>query len=181
MFSEIHLFVLLAITPVLLCVSSRYYALALMSPPTLLQERIALSLATLPAPKNKYELVGGESIASTEEDELAALLEADAAGAGRGGSSAHIADAGELEARRIAAEAAAAAAEFRRRSAALRHLPPLPRPLVVNEEALAPPLGAAAAVDPLATADALIRDEMVVLLRYDAFKYPVRIQDAVSL
>jgi len=122
-----------------------------------LQERIALSLATLPAPKNKYELVGGESIASTEEDELVALLEADAAGAGRGGSSAHIADAGELEARRIAAEAAAAAAELRTPLAALRHLPPLPRPLVVNEEALAPPLGAAAAVDPSATADALIR------------------------
>ena len=132
-----------------------------------------MSLATLPQPKNKYELtgtaIGTELSAEEEEEELAALLEAE----GAGGSAARITDAGELEARRIAAEAAALAAELLRRSAVLRHTPPLPRPLFVNDEVLAPPLGAAAVGDELAGAAALIREEMVVVLRYDAFKYPV--------
>ena len=34
-----------------------------------MQERIALSLATLPQPKNKYELIGGSASTSTEEEE----------------------------------------------------------------------------------------------------------------
>jgi hypothetical protein len=75
----------------------------------------------------------------------------------------------------LAAVAAAHAAELRRRSAALRHEPVLPRPLVVNEDVIASSssVGIGRSAE-LTNASSLVLEELVTLLKHDAFKYPVR-------
>jgi hypothetical protein len=85
-------------------------------------------------------------------------------------------DEGENEERRAAAAAAALAQELKRRSAALQRHPPLPRPLVLDEDAIAPPVGAAARGPggELLLAAGLVADEVLALLKHDAVKYPVR-------
>jgi hypothetical protein len=136
---------------------------------SVLGRTMALSFAALPAPRHDYELLA-------PEDERDGDFGAAAGPAARRGSSAVVEDAGEAAARAAAAEAAAAADELRRRCTALQHDPPLPRPVVVDDDALAPAVGAAAIArgDARALADSLVRDEMVALLKGDAFKYPVR-------
>ena len=131
---------------------------------------LALSLASLPAPQNSFDIIAPDADEYEYADEAGA-----GSGGGRAGSSASLRDSSELEGERAAAAAEAAAAEWRRRSAALRHDPPLPRPLVVDEDALAPTgaAAAAAAADYTRLADLLVRDEMVALLKADAFKHPV--------
>jgi hypothetical protein len=53
----------------------------------------------------------------------------------------------------------------------LRHDPELPRPVVLDDDAIAPPVGPGAG--PLAIAEGLVFDEMLALLKADAINYPV--------
>lgn len=150
---------------------------------------LLFGLASLPAPRNQYEVVappqeedeGDDDDVDMADGAVRTVVRSSSSGSGAGGigggrgTSAVVEDAGEEAERRAAAEAAAAAAEFRSRSAALQHDPSLPRPLVIDEDALAPPTGASAIArgDYAGFAESLIRDEMVTLLKGDAFKYPV--------
>lgn len=130
---------------------------------------VALSLASLPRPRYAYEVVAPAASSSASD--------ADDSGGGRSaGSSSAVLDEGELQAAREAEARREAELELQRRSAALRHVPALPRPLVIDDEAVAPPGGSAAlaAGDFNLYADFLIRDEMLALLKADAYKYPVR-------
>jgi pre-mRNA-splicing factor CDC5/CEF1 len=128
--------------------------------------QLGLSLASLPAPKMEYD------IRPPSDAELGDEVMDD--GSEAAGSSARVLDAGEIAERRAAAAAAAREAELLRRSAALRHDPPLPRPLVVDEDALAPPSSStSSAQGATGMAESLIRDEMVTLLKVDAATYPV--------
>lgn len=167
--------------------------------PRAVSEAVALSLASLPAPKYAYDLLppGAEEVEAVNA--AVAAAEVGASRAGTRGTVDDLVDAGEVEALLRAAEAEAAARAFARRSAALRHDPPLPRPLVIDDDALAPPAAAlaataavsilpdapAAAAVPgardLIAAEALIRDEMVALLKSDAVEYPVRTQVLVCV
>jgi pre-mRNA-splicing factor CDC5/CEF1 len=132
--------------------------------------RVALmrALGSLPVPKNKLEVAAPELPQEQEDAEFSAA--SDPAWAG---SSALHKDAALLAAAAAAEAKAEAAREAARRSAVLKHAPPpLPRPLVLDEEALAPPVGSSS--DYLAFAQGMIQDELVLLLKSDAAKYPVR-------
>ena len=125
------------------------------------------ALGSLPVPKNKLEVAAPELPQEQEDAEFSAA--SDPAWAG---SSALHKDAALLAAAAAAEAKAEAAREAARRSAVLTHAPPpLPRPLVLDEEALAPPVGSSS--DYLAFAQGMIQDELVLLLKSDAAKYPV--------
>ena len=122
---------------------------------------LAAQLARLPEPSNEYSIVMPELPADdgVDEDDDDGMEE----------------DAIDAEAREAAAAAAAEAAEMAKRSTALQRS--LPRPLLVNREAAAPPTAAEAAAlggDALAAADRLLREEVVKMLEADACAYPVK-------
>ena len=81
-------------------------------------------------------------------------------------------DMGDVTRRTEEERAAAEAAEHERRSSALKRDPPLPRPLVVDEDLVAGVMEEGEGA--IATASALIRAEMAELLKHDLVKYPVR-------
>jgi hypothetical protein len=144
---------------------------------------VALALASLPAPRHSWEAVaappGGAAGGGGEEEE-------EGGGGGGGapgwaGSSAMVEDASEAAARRAAAEEAERAAAAARRSSVLKHTPPLPRPLVIDGDAVAPRVGAGGGgggggggPPELRFAEGLIADEVLALLKRDAATYPVR-------
>jgi hypothetical protein len=80
-------------------------------------------------------------------------------------------DAGDVLRRTEEERAAAEAAEFARRSTALKREPALPRPLVVDEEVVE---SVVEETGDAALGEALIREEIARLLRHDLAKYPVR-------
>jgi len=162
---------------------------------------IALSLASLPAPKFAIDVAVPE-LPSGWDGDVSSLSRA------TGGTWRDVVDAAEEDARERAAEAAAAAEAHELRSSALKHVPALPRPLVLDDDAIAPassalhaqlaaqqsaltgisqasgalaPLAAALAAaaalpppdKPLTSAESLIRDEMLLLLKGDAVTDPV--------
>lgn len=173
---------------------------------------LSLSLAALPAPRNKFELVAPPP----DEDDAGAAVGPSVHGGA--GTAASVPDKGEEAAAAEAAAAVAAAEEARKASSVLRRgPPPLPRPLVLDEDALAPPSSsllasatAAAAVFPplagpgsgadadadasaassdsslsassalpqrlreLASAEALVREEALRMIKADASSHPVR-------
>lgn len=134
--------------------------------------RVLLGLQSLPAPKGEYDVF----VPETEDDGTDASD-------GRDGSASTVEDAGEEEARAAARAAAAYQRELARRSSVLRHEPLLPRPLLLEDEAITPPVSALAATAAeisqnqramdLVLAESLMRDEMLVMLKADAVKYPV--------
>ena len=133
---------------------------------------LALAFASLPAPRNAYE------VAAPPEEDVADFSDF---GGGAldptwAGSSATIVDAEAAAAAARVAEAAERARELARRSAVLRHVPPLPRPLVLEADAIAPPVGAGGEGEEreIAYARGMIQDEVLALLTNDAVKYPVR-------
>ncbi len=87
-------------------------------------------------------------------------------------------DAGDVLRRSEEERAAAEAAEFARRSTALKREPALPRPLVVDEEAIE---SVVEETGDAALGEALIREEIARLLRHDLAKYPVRIVAALGV
>jgi hypothetical protein len=142
-----------------------------------LSARVALGLRGLPKPKYEVEVAVPDAVDTEEEGEGEDEEERERRAATTG-TSAFVADAGE-EAERMAEEARKE--ELRvlaRRSGALRHQPPLPRPLVLDDDAVAPPVGAAAAADGpaarlLAIAEGMVHDEMLAMLKSDAAAFPV--------
>jgi pre-mRNA-splicing factor CDC5/CEF1 len=167
---------------------------------------VALALRALPKPKQQFDVIVPEVPADDDDDGDGEANGAAAAAAGAGagarssgmrGTSASIPDAGEEVARAEALRRKEQEAELARRSAALRHIPPLPRPLVLDEDAVAPPVGpslaqaaaaaAAAGLPPnseqavgaryLALARGMVQDEILTLLKSDAVKYPVSRMD----
>ena len=75
-------------------------------------------------------------------------------------------------------KAAASAGSVARRSA-----PPLPRPLVLDADSIAPAVGAVAGAGverDLAYARGMIQDEVLALLTADAAKYPVRLRSPAA-
>jgi pre-mRNA-splicing factor CDC5/CEF1 len=139
-------------------------------------DSVALSLASLPTPKYAYDILPPDI--SDDFDE--------SSGPSRG-SSASVIDQGFLDAERRAQEESQALRELARRSSVLKHSPALPRPLVIDDEALAPPASQllqslnrrypVSVSEPLwkslEEAESLVRDEMTALLKADAAKYPV--------
>lgn len=142
---------------------------------------IVAGLAALPKPKNEYELTVPDVPA--EEADLhptgqslglsaAALRGADL------GTLQEEEDAAEEQARLAAEEEAERQRALARRSSALKHVPALPRPLVIDDGAVAPSMShllrsTDAAVRERAVAESLINDEMLKLLKRDAVQYPV--------
>lgn len=131
--------------------------------------QVALGLRSLPKPRNEYDVVAP----SLDDDADMEMMMGGGSGDGVAGSSAEVEDASEAEARELQRQEAERQAELARRSAALRHEPALPRPLVIDDDAIAPPLGASARGDVMAVAGGMISDEVVAMVKADAVKYPV--------
>jgi pre-mRNA-splicing factor CDC5/CEF1 len=144
---------------------------------------VLAGLAALPKPQLSYELVVPEEEggAGAEEDAFGGSMSYGASAAALRGSDMGTAqeteDEEEVEARREGEEAAARAVEYARRSAALRHVPTLPRPLVLDDDAIAPPVRVGAGLDAAgkeaAIASAMIQEEELLLLKRDAVLHPV--------
>lgn len=120
---------------------------------------VKAALASLPAPKYEVDVLAPEDMPPPPPPSRP-----DA------GTSSAVADAEDV----AAAEAAAAAAEASARrlliSSALRAQPPLPRPYVVDEAAVAPPLGSSP--NDLDIARGMVADEVLVRLLVDAVEAP---------
>ena len=81
-------------------------------------------------------------------------------------------DAGDVDRRTAEERAAAEAAEYERRSSALKREPALPRPVALDADLIAGVM--LEAESGAGAAEALIRAEMAELLEHDMVKYPVR-------
>jgi hypothetical protein len=154
-----------------------------------LSSSVALSLASLPAPKHEYEASAPELPEGFfSEEELAAEASGSRGGAmdsrlrdaSYAGSSARLPDASVLAAAAAEQQALELQRQLARRSAVLRHVPALPRPLLLDEEAIAPPVGSSSSsssssgpAQALRFAQAMISDEALLLLKADAVKFPV--------
>lgn len=111
-------------------------------------------LATLPAPRNDYEIV-------VPDDE--------AEGDAQDSSHTFVEDQTDVDARIIAEGKAAQAAELARRSQVVQK--DLPRPLEINTTILRPPNEAD--LTGMQKAEELIKQEMITMLHYDAMLNPV--------
>jgi pre-mRNA-splicing factor CDC5/CEF1 len=135
---------------------------------------VALSLASLPGPRNAWAAV----VAAAPEGADGDGEGGGGMGLGWAGTSESVADAADAAERAAEKAEAARLADLARRSAALKMVPPPPRPLVIDDDAVAPPLGIAAAasgVPPeMRFAEGMIAEEVLALLKWDAFTYPVR-------
>ncbi len=136
---------------------------------------MSLSLAALPAPKNSYDLAipDAADTASSFYDDM--IGDDDVGLSGWAGSSATVPDAATAREALRKAEAAEIAREAARRSAVLRHDPVLPRPLIIDDDAIAPPVGTGVIGESRewGYARGMIQDEVLLLLKADAVKYPV--------
>ncbi len=121
------------------------------------------ALASLPAPENEVDVL----LPGADEMEAARRKRAQAADVG---TSAQVEDAEAADARAAAAAAAKAAEDALLRSSALQTEPPLPRPWVVDEGAIAPPLGANPSVEQLAAG--LVMEEVALRMLADAVDEP---------
>ncbi|KAL3148491.1 hypothetical protein ABBQ38_013933 [Trebouxia sp. C0009 RCD-2024] len=113
-------------------------------------------LAGLPKPQNEYEIRVPEAAEEADEDTAEPMEE----------------DAADVAARRKAAQKAREEAELRKRSQVLQRGLPRPRTLdslpAVRSEAALQGLGLKE------TAEALLQNEVVLLLQHDAAKYPIK-------
>lgn len=120
-----------------------------------MKEALREKLSTLPAPKNDYEIVVPDDEMDTNET---------------GANEPSVEDQADIDARIIADEEAANAAELARRSQAIQRK--LPRPLEINTAILRPSTEMTGLTD-LQKAEELIKQEMVTMLHFDAAKDPV--------
>lgn len=120
-----------------------------------LQSKLRASLLSLPEPQYTYEIEVPDLEPEPEEPKSDVFPE----------------DAGDVLRRSEEERAAAEAAEFARRSTALKREPALPRPLVVDEEAIE---SVVEETGDAALGEALIREEIARLLRHDLAKYPIK-------
>lgn len=123
-----------------------------------LREELRAGLASLPEPQFTYEVVLPDAEDEATEAPAAPFRE----------------DAGDVDRRTAEEQAAAEAAEFERRSSALKRDPALPRPGTVDEDAIVNGAAGAAGDAALAKARNLIAAEVVELLQHDAIKFPVK-------
>ncbi|KAJ6638555.1 Cell division cycle 5-like protein [Pseudolycoriella hygida] len=112
-------------------------------------------LASLPAPRNDYEIVVPEDEdGNFEMTDVNTIVE----------------DQADVDARYVAEEKAKRAAELARRSQVVQR--DLPRPMDINTTILRPP-GEMHNLTDLQKAEELIKQEMVTMLHYDAYNNPV--------
>ncbi|KAG4068035.1 hypothetical protein HA402_010721 [Bradysia odoriphaga] len=112
-------------------------------------------LASLPAPRNDYEIVVPEDEdGNVEMTDVSAVVE----------------DQADVDARFVAEEKAKRAAELARRSQVVQR--DLPRPVDINTTILRPP-GEMNNLTDLQKAEELIKQEMVTMLHYDGFHNPI--------
>lgn len=112
-------------------------------------------LASLPAPRNDYEIVVPEDEdGNVEMTDVSAVVE----------------DQADVDARFVAEEKAKRAAELARRSQVVQR--DLPRPMDINTTILRPP-GEMNNLTDLQKAEELIKQEMVTMLHYDGYHNPV--------
>lgn len=121
-----------------------------------LKESLREKLATLPTPRNDYEIVVPEE---SEETEQPASFEP------------FIEDQTDVDARVVADAKAAKALELARRSQVIQQ--GLPRPLDINTTILRPPVDMVGLTD-LQKAEELIKQEMITMLHYDSLMDPVQ-------
>jgi len=121
------------------------------------------ALAGLPAPQNDVDVL----LPDADELEAARRKRAQAANVG---TSSQVEDAEMADARAAAVAAVKAAEDALLRSSALQWTPPLPRPWVVDEGAIAPPLGASPSAEQLAAG--LIMDDVATRMLADAVDEP---------
>lgn len=119
------------------------------------KEHLKRALTSLPAPKNEYEIVVNDDTAGADVPEEPVLSAEDQA---------------DLDAKRAAEEAAAREAEFRRQSQPVQR--GLPRPTDVNHSILKSQTAADQPLTDLQKAEEMIKEEMLVMLHYDAIKNP---------
>jgi len=128
---------------------------------------VSLAFATLPAPKNRFHVTAPEL--PPQPVDPATGMTRDPSWAG---TSASLPDSAEARAVREAEKAAERGREELRKSSIFRHPPPpLPRPLILDDELLAPPVGRAA--NELDISAGMIQDEMLAVLKSDAMQFPV--------
>ena len=136
-------------------------------------EKITLGLRSLPKPRGNYEfMVPDLPSDKSEEDTLTSVRRS------LSGSSTSVPDAREAEIRAHKLAEAVRAMEFARQSAVIRRVPGLPRPIVLDDDAIAPPVGNGN--NYFAVAEGMINDELLAVLKSDAFKYPVSCPNLIS-
>ncbi|XP_065836535.1 cell division cycle 5-related protein-like isoform X2 [Oscarella lobularis] len=122
-----------------------------------IKSQLRAGLASLPAPKNDFEIVMPEMPSDDAKD---ARRDAD-----------YVADAADVDAETQAQIEAEAEAERKRRSQAVQR--DLPRPTDVNEKILRPP---GTLLNELQQAEELIKQEVLRMLRRDAVRHPLPTQ-----
>lgn len=120
-----------------------------------MKEALREKLATLPAPKNDYEIVVPDDETEPEGSSSAGAI---------------IEDQADIDARIIAEGKAAEDAELAKRSQVIqKHLP---RPLDINTTILRPPSEMVGLTD-VQKAEEMIKQEMITMLHFDAMQDPV--------
>jgi pre-mRNA-splicing factor CDC5/CEF1 len=131
-----------------------------------LAEKMLQGLRSLPKPKGSYEfMVPYLPSDKLDEDSLSSIKKSSS------GSFATVPDAREEEVRTKKIAEAARLLEFSQQTAVIRCVPELPRPIILDDDAIAPPVGDGN--NYFAIAEGMINDELLSLLKSDAFKYPV--------
>lgn len=126
------------------------------------RKELEMALASLPAPQFEYELAAPDAV--TDDDEAKMAIEKDAA---------------DLEAEELARLEKEAAELYAKRSSVVKRLD-LPRPVgaITDDHIYAPSNDVEKDGD---TAEALVNEEMLVLLQHDAFTHPyVRVEDELE-
>ena len=130
-----------------------------------LAQKISLGLRSLPKPKGTYEFVVPDLPEIGSDDSMSGIRKSSS------GSSASIPDAREADLRLKKLSESERTLDFARQSAVIRRASELPRPIVLDDDSIAPPVGHGN--DYYAIAEGLINDELLAVLKSDASKHPV--------
>ena len=131
-----------------------------------LAQKISLGLRLLPKPKGTYEFVMPDlPLEIGSDDSMSGIRKSSS------GSSASIPDAREADLRLQKLAESERILDFARQSVVIRRASELPRPIVLDDDAIAPPVGHGK--DYYAIAEGLINDELLAVLKSDASKHPV--------